>query len=230
VRGSRIEASEDAVNYRVLTVNREFGSGGGRIAQRIAGWLGWKLLDRDIIDAIAYAAHVDSSVVQNYDEHVVSWLQRLNQQAMRSAALAAGLELGDNAVFDAEEMVRITQKILNEAHAEGNCVIVGRGSQCVLQHKPDVYHVYVYAPLKERLLRLRTRLEKGANIEQRLRTVDGERAKYLQQYFGKSWCSPHLYDLMISSKEDEDETARAVLFAMTGQPVREPASQHAGAA
>jgi cytidylate kinase len=95
-----------------------------------------------------------------------------------------------------------------------------------LQHKPDVYHVFVYAPLKERILRLRTRLEKGANIEQRIRTVDGERAKYLQQYFGKSWCSPHLYDLMISSKEDEDETARAVLFAMTGKEVRE----HAGAA
>ena len=51
------------MKYRVLTVNREFGSGGGRIAQTVAGWLGWKLLDRDIIDAIAYAAHVDSKVV-----------------------------------------------------------------------------------------------------------------------------------------------------------------------
>jgi len=207
------------MNYRVLTANREFGSGGGRIAQRIAEWLGWKLLDRDIIDAIAYAAHVDQRVVQNYDEHVISWLRRLNQQAMRSAALAAGLELKGHTVFDAEEMVRITQKIVEEAHAEGNCVIVGRGSQCVLQHKPDVYHVFVYAPLKERILRLKARLEKGANIEQRIRTVDGERAKYLQEYFGKSWCSPHLYDLMISSKEDEDETGRAVLYAMTGKEV-----------
>ena len=56
------------MDYRVLTVNREFGSGGGRIAQTIAEWLGWKLLDRDIIDAIAYAAHVDSKVVRHYDE------------------------------------------------------------------------------------------------------------------------------------------------------------------
>jgi hypothetical protein len=47
--------------------------------------------------------------------------------------------------------------------------------------------------------------------------VDAERAKYLQEYFGKSWCNPHLYDLMISSREDEDSTARAILFAMTGQ-------------
>lgn len=204
------------MKYRVLTVNREFGSGGGRIAQTIAGWLGWKLLDRDIIDAIAYAAHVDAKVVRPYDEHVVSWLRRINQQAMRSAALAAGLELGENSVFDAEEMVKISRKIIEEAHAEGNCVIVGRGSQCVLQHKPDVYHVFVYAPYKERILRLRKRLEKGANVEQRIRTVDEERAKYLQQYFGKNWCNPHLYDLMISSSEDEDTTARTILCAMGG--------------
>ena len=114
-------------------------------------------------------------------------------------------------------MVKITQKILEQAWTEGNCVIVGRASQCVLQHKADVYHVFVYAPLKERLLRLRTRLPKGTNIEERIRTVDGERAKYLQQYFGKSWCNPHLYDLMISSCEDEDATARVIQFAMTGQ-------------
>jgi cytidylate kinase len=179
--------------------------------------LGWKLLDKDIIDAIAYAAHVDLSVVRHYDEHVDSWLRRINQQAMRSAALAAGLELGDNAVFDAQEMVKISQKIIEKAHADGNCVIVGRGSQCVLQHQPDVFHVFVYAPCLERIARLRDRLEPGANIEQRIRTVDGERAKYLQQFFGKCWTNPHLYDLMISSRLDEEFTARAILYAMTGQ-------------
>jgi cytidylate kinase len=205
------------MKYRVLTVNREFGSGGGRIAQTIAQRLGWKLLDRDIIDAIAYAAHVDSSVVRRYDEHVDSWLRRINQQAMRSAALAAGLELREGSVFDAEEMVKLTQKIVEEAWSEGNCVIVGRGSQCVLQHKPDVYHVFVYAPLKDRIMRLRIRLERGADIEQRIRTVDEERAKYLQEYFGKSWCNLHLYDLLISSHEDENSTARVILDAMTGQ-------------
>ncbi len=206
------------MKYRVLTVNREFGSGGGRIAETIAGWLGWKLLDKDIIDAIAYAAHVNAKVVRHYDEHVESWLRRINQQAMRSAALAAGLELGEGAVFDAEETVKLTRKIVEEAWAEGNCVVVGRGSQCVLQHKPDVYHVFVYAPLKQRIQRLRERLEKGANLEERIRTVDGERAKYLQQHFGKSWCNPHLYDLMISSGEDEDATARTIAYAMGEQP------------
>lgn len=205
------------MEYRLLTVNREFGSGGGRIAQTIAEWLGWKLLDRDIIDAIAYTAHVDKYVVLNYDEHVESWLRRINRGAMRSAALTAGLELGEGAVFNADEMVKITQKIVEEAYSGGNCVIVGRGAQCILQHKHDVYHAFVYAPYKERILRLRKRLEKGANVEQRIRTVDAERAKYLQQYFGKCWNDPHLYDLMISSHEDEDSSARLIVYAMTGR-------------
>jgi cytidylate kinase len=204
------------MKYRVLTVNREFGSGGGRIAQKIAECLGWKLLDRDIIDAIAYAAHVEPKVVQRYDEHVQSWLRRLNQQAMRGAALAAGIELADHSVFDADEMVKISQKIIEQACTDGNTVIVGRGAQCILQQKPDVFHVFVYAPCKERLARLKDRLEPGVNIEQRIRAVDGERAKYLQQYYGKSWLNLHLYDLMIRTREDECETARTILQAMTG--------------
>ena len=204
------------MKFRLLTVNREFGSGGGRIARTIAENLGWKLLDKDIIDAIAYDAHVDPSVVQRYDEHVESWLRRLNQQAMRSAALAAGLELRDNAVFDAEEMVKISQKVIEQAYADGNCVIVGRGSQCVLQHKPEAFHVFVYAPHRDRILRLRARLPKGADVEQRIRSVDAERAKYLQEYYGKYWLNPHLYDLMVSSHPDEASTVQVIQCAMSG--------------
>jgi cytidylate kinase len=203
------------MNYRVLTVNREFGSGGGRIAEIIAGNLGWKLLDKHIIDAIAYAAHVDPSVVQRYDEHVESWLRRLNQQTMRSAALAAGLELRDNAVFDAEEMVKISQKVIEQAYAEGNCVIVGRGSQCILQHKTQAFHVFVYAPHRDRFKRLFERLPKGTDIEQRIRSVDAERAKYLQEYYGKYWLDPHLYDLMVSSHPNEASTVQVIQCSMS---------------
>ena len=204
------------MHYRVLTVNREFGSGGGRIAQTIARNLGWKRLDKDIIDAIAYQAHVDVKEVHRYDEHVESWLRRINQQAMRSAALAAGLELSENALFDAEEMVRISQNIIQQAYHDGNCVIVGRGSQCVLQHKPDAFHVFVYAPHRERIVRLRQRLPEGVDVEARIRSIDGERAQYLQQYWRKYWLNPHLYDIMISSQDGEDETARIIQSAMTG--------------
>jgi cytidylate kinase len=188
------------VDYRVLTVSREFGSGGGRIAKIVAERLGWRLIDRELIEAIACSAHVDPKVVTRFDERVESWISRMNRRAMRGAALAAGV-----------------------APEDGGCVIVGRGAQCILQNKSDTFHVFVYAPFCDRVCRLRSRLGSGVNIEERIHAVDGERAHYLQQTFGKAWHNPHLYDLMISSHEDEEATAQVILAAMLG--VRETQSQ-----
>lgn len=204
------------MKYRTLTVSREFGSGGGRIANTIAEWLGWKLLDNEIITQIAHAARVDSTVVRHYDERVESWLRRLNEDAIRGVALASGRPLGDADFFDAQVMVELTRKIIEEAYAGGNCVIVGRGSQCLLQVRPDVFHLCVFAPFRDRAKRLRTRLEPGANIEARIRKVDEERRRYIRQHYDKDWQDPHLYNLMISSCEDEDFTARVIFYAMTG--------------
>jgi len=204
------------MKYRALTVAREFGSGGGRIANTIAGWLGWKLLDNELITAIARAARVDSKVVRHYDERVDSWLRRLNEEAVRGVAMAAGRPFSEEDIFDARVMGELNRKIIEEAYGSGNCVIVGRGAQCILAHKADVFHAFVYAPLRDRMQRLKSRLEAGADIAQRIRNVDTERAKYLRQSFGCDWCDHRLYDLMIRSEEDEDATARSIFYAMTG--------------
>jgi len=74
----------------------------------------------------------------------------------------------------------------------------------------------VYAPHRERIVRLRQRLPEGVDVEARIRSIDGERAQYLQQYWRKYWLNPHLYDIMISSQDGEDETARIIQSAMTG--------------
>lgn len=218
------------MQYRALTVSRQFGSGGGRIAQTIAKWLGWKLLDSEIIAAIAEAARVPPKAVRNYDERAHSWLHRINEDAMRGVAIASGRPLADEDLFDAHTAFELTRRIIEEAYQAGNCVIVGRGGQCILEYKPDVFRVFVYAPLRERMRRLRRRLEPGADIEQRLRAVDGERAKYLHQNFNRDWCDTRLYDLMIRSGEDEDATARTILYAMTGEPYAGRAQETAAAA
>ena len=209
--------------YRVLTVSREFGSGGGRIAKIVADRLGWKLIDRELIEAIARTAHVDTSVVTRFDERPESWVGRMNRRAMLSAALAAGVTPADENCFDRDVMIDMTRKIVERAYEDGKCVIVGRGAQCILQHKKDVFHVSVYAPFCERVCRLGSRLGSGVNIEERIHAVDGERAQTMRQIFGKDWQNPHLYDLMISSREDEEMTAQVILTAMT--EVKAPAAQ-----
>ena len=100
------------MRYRVLTVSREFGSGGSRIANTIAGWLGWKLLDSEIITSIAKRAHVDSHVVSHYDERVDSWLRRINEEAVRGVAMATGQPLGEHDIFDAHVMTEFTRRII----------------------------------------------------------------------------------------------------------------------
>jgi len=194
-----------------------------RLAKIVAERLGWRLIDRELIEAIACSAHVDPRVVTRYDERVESWVKRMNRRAMRGAALAAGVAPEEEHCFDPDVMLEMTRKIVEQAHEDGACVIVGRGAQCLLQNKRDTFHVFVYAPFCDRVCRLRSRLGSGVNIEERIQAVDGERAHYLQQTFGKAWTNPHLYDLMISSHEDEEATAQVILAAMLG--VRETQSQ-----
>jgi CMP/dCMP kinase len=208
------------VEYRVLTVSREFGSGGGRIAKDIAEQLHWKLLDRELIEKIACSARVDPSVVKHFDERGESWLGRMNRHAMRGAALAVGVLPEEESCFDAEVMNDLTRRIVEQAYEDGQCVIVGRGAQCILQDRADAFHAFVYAPYGERVARLRERLGPGVNIEERIQSVDTERAHYLRQVFHEDWSNPHLYDLMVSSSEDEEATAEVILGAMSHRPAR----------
>jgi cytidylate kinase len=227
----QVSSKEKHLKYRVLTVSREFGSGGLRIATIVAGWLGWKLLDNEIITAIARRAKVGERQVSHYDERVASWLRRMNEEAVRSVATALGQPLRETDIFDARMMIELTRKIVEEAYAEGNCVIVGRASQCILERRPDVFHTFVYAPMKERVDRICARMAVGANVnvEQRIRAVDEARAKYLQQHFGKHWGNFQLYELMVRSCPGENKTARVIYYAMTGEMPPEPVGDAASA-
>jgi cytidylate kinase len=146
---------------------------------------------------------------------------------MRGAAMAAGVAPDKNGCFDPDVMTELTRQIVEQAYVDGNCVIVGRGAACILQKKPDAFHVFVYAPFEDRVRRLQTRLGPGVNIEDRIRNVDSERARYLRQRFSKEWNNPHLYDLMISSHPDEDATARVILYAMGGRDSADSGPGHA---
>lgn len=202
--------------YRVLTISREYGAGGGRVAEIAAERLGWKLLDRSLLEEIAQAAKVDAKVARAFDERAESWLGRINREAMRAAALAAGIAVEHCGAIDCDALADLARAAIDRAYEEGHCVIVGRGAQCVLGHRPDVYRVFVYAPTAERKNRLAARLNGNGRVDldRAIRESDDVRGRYIRAHFNRDWRDPHLYDLMVCSTDGEDRAAMVALCAM----------------
>lgn len=125
--------------FRVLTVAREFGSGGGQIARRVSEKLGWNVLDKALVEAIARAAQVDPDLARHYDERIDSWLHRVSRRGLWHGAFDGVASAGDAEVFDAETMAALARNLISAAYEGGNCVIVGRGGQCILQNRRDVF-------------------------------------------------------------------------------------------
>ena len=100
---------------KVVTVAREYGSGGAIIARMVAERLGWNLLDGALIGAIARTAEVDTNIAGRYDEHVDSWWHRFNRGGLWSAAMMAGIAPDDVQFFDADTMA----DVYTAGHAEG---------------------------------------------------------------------------------------------------------------
>jgi len=202
--------------FRVVTLAREYGSGGGRVAQLVAARLGWKLLDRCLVEKIAETARIDPQVAEKFDERPDPWLDRLAEVFWQSPGLRGYIGGHVPGRFAGEVAAHLTRRIIEEAAEIGDCVIVGRGSQCILQQREDVFHVFVYAPRGQRLSRLLrrdARLSKG-EAEEKLDAEDEIRAAYVRDHYREDWQNRHLYQLMISSCLGEKEAASIVLSAL----------------
>jgi cytidylate kinase len=204
--------------FRVLTVAREYCSGGGSIARKVAERLGWNLLDVALVEAIARSARVDPDLARRYDERVDSWLHRVSRRGLWRGAFEGVATAADTEVFDAETMAALGKSLILEAHAQGNCVTVGRGAQCVLQNRRDVLHVFVYAPWSERMARARRRAPSEASVEKLIRSTDQQRADFVRLYFGCDWKNIHLYHMLINSEFGEETVAGMIVDVIERGP------------
>jgi cytidylate kinase len=203
---------------RVITIGGEHGSGRAEIAREAARALGWNLVDNSLIEAIARAAHVDCEVARHYDECVDSWFHRLRKTLWHGGY--EGVATTTEAGFDAETMAILARRVVEEAASQGNCVIVGRGGQCILQDRRDAFHVFVYAPRRHRIERLRREEGAQAHAEELMDACDRRRETYIRRHFGQEWTNPHLYDLMLCSSMGEAAAVAAIQAAVAprGEP------------
>jgi cytidylate kinase len=199
--------------FRVVTIEREYGSGGSAIAQRVAQYLGWRLLDSKLIDLVAEQAQVDREVARQYDECIDPWWRRIHGGALRAAVLTLG-GAPDVPFFDAETAAASAQEVIAQAADRGNCVIVGRGAQCILQPSSEAFHVMLYAPWEQRIHRVQQRANVDGDVGALLSSMDRRHAAYLRRFFGSDWKNPHLYDMMVSSQLGEETVAWLIVGAV----------------
>src|ERR1035437_3317338 len=154
---------------RAITIAREYGSGGASVARLLADRLGWRLLGRDLLNEIARAANVAPAVAERFDERIDPWFHRLVKHALWRGAPDAPISVDNFDLFDAEMMAVIGRKVIEEAARMGNCVVVGRGGQCILYGWPEVFHVFLYAPIEIRKKRVAERRAAGPNLETGIR-------------------------------------------------------------
>jgi cytidylate kinase len=199
---------------RVITIAREYGSGGAAIARLLADRLGWRLLDRDLLNEIARVANVAPAVAERFDERIDPWFHRLVKHALWRGGPDAPISVEQFDLFDAEMMAVVGRKVIEEAARMGNCVVVGRGAQCILHGRPEVFHVFLYAPMETRKKRVAERLKACPDLEAAIRECDRLRAAGVRQYFEQQWCNPNLYDLMINTKRGYESAMETILCAV----------------
>src|SRR5215831_11566811 len=195
---------------RVLTIEREYGCGGGDIARKIADRLGWTLWDQLLTSEIARLSKCDRSEVESREERVDPLYYRLFKSILRGS-FEGSLNVHTLQLLDADTILRNTERLVGEAASEGNCVIVGRGSQHFLRDRKDTLRVFLYAPADEKIRRLiDSGISKNDAAEQ-VPTVDEERAAFIQKYFQVEWPNRSVYHAMLNTTMGDDRVIHTIL-------------------
>ena len=193
-------------------MDREYGCGAPIIAKRLADHLGWTLWDELLITEIAKTARVAPEAARRCDERLDPWLHRSAKTFWQG--YARGFSPTQPGALDTDCMVSMVQLVIEDAARHGNCVIVGRGAPYLLRDRKDAFHVFLFAPWKEKIRRLVHSGKTQSEAEELLETVDRERADFIKHYFGMEWPDRQLYHLGINTAIGDDNVIAIVLNTM----------------
>ena len=195
---------------KIVTIEREYGSGGGEIAQLLAKHLGWKLWDQWLTEEIARLAECPKAVVEVREERTDPLYYRLFKSFLRGS-YEGSINAHKLKLVDSESILKITERVVQHAAKTGNSVIVGRGSQHFLRDRQDTLRVFLYASREEKVRRLLARGKSEKEAEQLVDTVDRERADFIQKYFHVEWPDRAIYNTMINTVIGDEAVVRLIL-------------------
>ena len=189
----------------VITISREFGSGGTQIGRLVAEKSQLNYVDQEIIDEVARRLGVDAEQAARQVEQTSGMVGHI-LEAMQSSSpfplnyrtfFGPNIAQGQSREF---AYLRLTQKVILELATQGNAVIVGRGSQFLLHNVPRTLHLYVFAPLPYRIENVMKHFQLDYShaaelIEQR----DYEFDAYARHFYGADRHQPSFYHLLINT-------------------------------
>lgn len=182
----------------VVTIARQLGASGEAVANRLAEALGWRLLDRALVERIAQELEVEPAAVEATDERVEGFVERLGSYLSESFPEMLAVPVAP--AVSPEATARAARRIVAAAAEEGPAVIVGHGAQCVLRGERPVLHVLLHAPLRLRVARVAEHFGVPAReAEERVRRSDADRRAYVREHFGRDWLDPSLYHLSVDT-------------------------------
>ena len=195
---------------RIVTVEREYGCGGGEIAQRLAERLGWKLWDHQLTEEIARLANCSKAAVEQREERTDPLYYRLFKSFLRGS-YEGSINAHKLNLVDSETILKITERVVQHAAGKGDSVIVGRGSQLFLKDRTDTFRVFLYASWEEKVRRLLARGKSEREAQELVDTVDRERAGFIEKYFNVAWPDRSVYHMMINTGVGDETVVQTIL-------------------
>ena len=204
------EAADDKTNYTVVTIAREYGSGGHEIGEGLARRLGWKFYDRQLINLTVEQGGLSTKYVESHDQRMTA-----SRTLWKYISMDNLMPVDENLSPD-DRLFVAQSKLVRDAVKEGPCVIVGRCADAILQEYPGCLRVFIYADrtfARERIARdLHLSMEEAGREIERINTL---RANHYRYYTGKKWGDPANYDLSLkSSSLGIEGTVEAILSAL----------------
>jgi cytidylate kinase len=200
----------------VVTVSRQYGAGGLRVAAAAAEALGFRFVDREVVEEAARRIGMDPEVARARDERVPALIEEIGVALASASPPFAGAPVPDLGVrvLDDRALAEATRLVIESLAEVGGYVILGRGGQAVLRDRPDACHVALVGELEDRARRVMER--EGLDereARERCRAVDAERAAYVRRYYGVDIRDPLLYDVVVNTSRLGLEAATDLVVA-----------------
>jgi cytidylate kinase len=204
---------------RIITIEREYGCGAGGIAQKLAARLGWKLWDQLLSEEVARFGNCKQCDVQQREERRDPLYYRL-LKSFTLGTYEGSASVGPVEALDADSIVKISERVVAQAAAAGDCVIVGRGSQHFLRDRHDTLRFFLYGSKPKKLQRLISEGQSDADARLLVDTVDHERRAFIKNYFHAEWPNRSLYHAMVNTDIGDETVIQAILsFLQQNHPV-----------